>query len=108
MIVAVDDDEVPRLMKLFERGKENGVRDLRLIGTEELKQLEPHCQVVNLPAITTWGAWRKWRFNVLVVFPRARWPFTPRTLVSLTGGRWHGHMLRILKLLGDTSIPALK
>ena len=45
VIVAVDEEELPRLKQLYERGVENGVRDLRLIGAEELKQLEPHCRV---------------------------------------------------------------
>ena len=51
VIVAVKDEEIPRLHKLFERGQENGVKDLRLIGPEELKEIEPYCQVVLLACI---------------------------------------------------------
>jgi len=45
VIVATDDDELPRLQKLYERGQENGVIGLRLIGPEELSVLEPNCRV---------------------------------------------------------------
>ncbi len=45
MIVATDDDELPRLQRLYERGQENGVTGLRLIEPEELRVLEPNCRV---------------------------------------------------------------
>ena len=43
VVVAVSDDEVPRLHGLFDRGRENGLRDLRLLSAEELREIEPHC-----------------------------------------------------------------
>jgi L-2-hydroxyglutarate oxidase len=51
VIVAVSDDELPRLMKIFERGQANGVR-CGLIGPERLRELEPHAagvQAIHVP-----------------------------------------------------------
>ena len=45
--MAVEDEELPRLQQLYERGKENGVKDLRMIGAAELRELEPHCRVYS-------------------------------------------------------------
>ncbi|RMF09946.1 MAG: L-2-hydroxyglutarate oxidase [Candidatus Neomarinimicrobiota bacterium] len=42
VIVATAEAERPRLQALYERGTANGVPDLRLIGPEELRELEPH------------------------------------------------------------------
>ena len=42
VIVALDDSELPALAELQRRGAANGVRDLRLIGPGELRELEPH------------------------------------------------------------------
>jgi L-2-hydroxyglutarate oxidase len=43
LIVASSDDEIPRLQSLFERGQRNGVAGLRLLGAEQILELEPHC-----------------------------------------------------------------
>lgn len=40
--VATEPDEIPRLDDLLERGRQNGLRGLRLLGPEELKEIEPH------------------------------------------------------------------
>ena len=45
MIVAVNDSEVPKLKDLYERGLKNNVRDIKLIGPSELREIEPHCVV---------------------------------------------------------------
>ena len=42
VVVATSTEEVPRLKALFERGTENGLRDLRLLSPEELREIEPH------------------------------------------------------------------
>ncbi|XP_065883217.1 L-2-hydroxyglutarate dehydrogenase, mitochondrial-like [Dysidea avara] len=44
LIVAVTQAEVPRLLKLYERGVANGVKDLTLMDSEEMKRIEPHCR----------------------------------------------------------------
>lgn len=42
VVVATNEEEVGRLLTLFERGTANGVQGLELIGPERLKELEPH------------------------------------------------------------------
>lgn len=42
IVVATSEEEIPRLHTLFERGKQNGLRDLRLLNGEELREIEPH------------------------------------------------------------------
>jgi L-2-hydroxyglutarate oxidase len=42
LIVAVDESELARLADLEQRGKANGVPGLRMIGQEELREIEPH------------------------------------------------------------------
>jgi 2-hydroxyglutarate dehydrogenase len=44
LIVAVDDSEVERLNVLYQRGLDNGVRDLQLIDGERIPEIEPHCR----------------------------------------------------------------
>lgn len=46
VIVAVSEDEVPRMENIFERGQENGVK-CELIGPERLAELEPHASGVK-------------------------------------------------------------
>ena len=43
VIVATDEEELPRLQNLYERGLANGVRGLEMIGPERLREIEPHC-----------------------------------------------------------------
>lgn len=47
VIVALNEEELPRLHELHRRGLANGVRDLRLIGPEELREIEPHAEGVQ-------------------------------------------------------------
>ncbi len=42
VVVAATQDEVPRLEGLFQRGQENGLRGLRLLQREQLREIEPH------------------------------------------------------------------
>jgi L-2-hydroxyglutarate oxidase LhgO len=42
IIVATREDELPRLNELYMRGQNNGLRGLRMIGPEEIRELEPH------------------------------------------------------------------
>jgi L-2-hydroxyglutarate oxidase len=43
VIVATDEEELPRLQNLYERGLANGVPGLEMIGPERLREIEPHC-----------------------------------------------------------------
>src|SRR5512144_3211275 len=40
LVVATDQTEVPRLQALYERGTQNGLQGLRLLGPEGLKEIE--------------------------------------------------------------------
>lgn len=42
IVVATDEFEVPRLETLYERGTQNGLKNLRKLNKEELKEFEPH------------------------------------------------------------------
>jgi L-2-hydroxyglutarate oxidase len=42
VVVAVNEDQVPRLEELYRRGTANGVRGLRKISGEEIREHEPH------------------------------------------------------------------
>src|SRR5262252_5649997 len=42
LVVAADDSEVPRLRALLERGTANGLEGLKWLGTEEMREIEPH------------------------------------------------------------------
>jgi len=42
IVVATAPAEIPRLNALFERGRQNGLRDLRMLSPGELREIEPH------------------------------------------------------------------
>jgi L-2-hydroxyglutarate oxidase len=42
VVVATGQEELPRLDELHRRGVANGLRDLEIVGTERLKEIEPH------------------------------------------------------------------
>jgi (S)-2-hydroxyglutarate dehydrogenase len=42
LVVATDETEIGRLRTLLERGTQNGLRDLRWLSREELREIEPH------------------------------------------------------------------
>ncbi len=47
LVVATNDEEIPYLMKLMERGKENGLKGLKLLTEAEIKEYEPHVSGVK-------------------------------------------------------------
>ncbi len=47
VIIAVTEQELPRLHELYERGKANSVPGLELIGPERARELEPHVRAVR-------------------------------------------------------------
>jgi L-2-hydroxyglutarate oxidase len=64
VVVATTDAEVPLLRTLWQRGIDNGLRDLRWLSTEQLKEIEPHAAgkaaihvpeegIVDYPAVCT-------------------------------------------------------
>jgi len=42
VVVATGEEEIPRLKALYERGQQNGLRDLRMLSGDELREFEPH------------------------------------------------------------------
>jgi L-2-hydroxyglutarate oxidase LhgO len=42
LVVAVDEVELPRLAELKARGEANGLRDLEEVGSERIREIEPH------------------------------------------------------------------
>ncbi len=43
VIVATEEEELPRLEKIYNRGQENQIEGLKRIDSSQLKELEPHC-----------------------------------------------------------------
>ena len=55
LIVATDQEEFPRLEELRRRGEANGLTGLRLIGTDELQQIEPHASGLHALVVPSTG-----------------------------------------------------
>lgn len=45
LIVAVEQEEIPRLKALYERGQKNNVRDLSIVDAKAIREREPYCRV---------------------------------------------------------------
>lgn len=55
VIVATREDELPRLEELRQRGESNGLTGLRLIGPEELREIEPHAAGLRALVVPSTG-----------------------------------------------------
>lgn len=60
LIVASNRGEVPRLFNLYDRGLKNGVRDMKLLDSLEMKEIEPYCKGIKAiwsphTGIVDWG-----------------------------------------------------
>ncbi|MFB3829789.1 MAG: L-2-hydroxyglutarate oxidase [Bryobacteraceae bacterium] len=42
LVVAADESELPRMHALYERGIQNGLQGIRVLGREEMREIEPH------------------------------------------------------------------
>src|SRR5271155_3570887 len=52
IIVATQEDEIPRLKDLYVRGQNNGLEGLRMLNSEEIREIEPHAtgiQGIHVP-----------------------------------------------------------
>lgn len=47
VIVATDPSELPHMNKVFQNGQANGVEDLRMITSQEIKDIEPYCEGIG-------------------------------------------------------------
>jgi L-2-hydroxyglutarate oxidase len=55
VVVATEAGELPRLEELRRRGEANGLMGLRLIGPEELREIEPHAAGIKALAVPSTG-----------------------------------------------------
>ena len=55
LVVATSPEEVPRLEQLHQRGMANGVLGLRMLGREQFREIEPHCDGINGLQVPTTG-----------------------------------------------------
>jgi L-2-hydroxyglutarate oxidase LhgO len=55
VIVATDESELPRLEELARRGQANGLTGLRMIGADELRELEPHANGLHALVVPSTG-----------------------------------------------------
>ena len=55
VIVATHADELPRLEELRQRGEANGLAGLRMIGPEELREIEPHATGLRALVVPSTG-----------------------------------------------------
>jgi L-2-hydroxyglutarate oxidase len=55
VIVATREDELPRLEELRRRGEANGLTGLRMIGPEELREIEPHATGIKALVVPSTG-----------------------------------------------------
>src|SRR6201998_1628391 len=55
VIVATQEEEIPRLEQLRLRGEANGLTGLRLIGSEELREIEPHAAGLKALLVSSTG-----------------------------------------------------
>lgn len=55
VIVATREQELPRLEELRKRGEANGLSGLRLIGPEELREIEPHAKGIRALVVPSTG-----------------------------------------------------
>ncbi|KPI92799.1 L-2-hydroxyglutarate dehydrogenase, mitochondrial [Papilio xuthus] len=60
LIVATQRSEVPRLLDLYDRGVKNGVKDIKLLDSKEMRELEPNCRGLEAlwsphTGIVDWG-----------------------------------------------------
>ena len=47
LIVATNEDEIPALNNLYERGNENGIPDLQILNKDEISAIEPHVKGIK-------------------------------------------------------------
>lgn len=55
IIVATDAADIPRLQGIFERGKANGIEGIRMIGQDEINEMEPYAAGVRAISVPCAG-----------------------------------------------------
>lgn len=59
LIVAVEQEEIPRLKALYERGLKNNVRDLSIVDAKGIREREPYCRVRDSETLFLFGQKKK-------------------------------------------------
>ncbi len=52
VVVATEEEELPRLQKIYERGLQNGLSEIKIIDSKQIKEFEPYCegiQAIHVP-----------------------------------------------------------
>ncbi|CAJ0591046.1 unnamed protein product [Cylicocyclus nassatus] len=60
LIVAVDQEEIPRLEVLYERAKKNGCKNIEMVDGKRIQEIQPHCRGLKAlwsphTGIVDWG-----------------------------------------------------
>lgn len=55
IIVATDESELPLLDSIYQRGVQNGLKDLKYLSREEFKEIEPHCEGLRAVKVSQTG-----------------------------------------------------
>jgi (S)-2-hydroxyglutarate dehydrogenase len=94
VIVATEKGEIPRLEELYARGQRNGLRGLRMLHGEEIREIEPHAagiQGIHIPG------------TGIVDYAKVSEKYAE--LITAAGGQIHlSHEVTGLKRNGDSAI----
>jgi L-2-hydroxyglutarate oxidase len=71
LIVATEEGELPRLAAILERATENGVAGIRVVGSDEMREIEPHVRGIRGLHVPT-TAIIDWREFALAIADEAR------------------------------------
>lgn len=66
VIVAVTEEEIPRLKNLYIRACANKCKGIKMIGAEELKKIEPHCNVSHCTSST--ARCSDWIASLIIIY----------------------------------------
>lgn len=107
VVVALDPAEIPRLEELHRQGQANGVPDLRLIGPDELREIEPNA--AGIRALHVPGVWVVdfARVAAEMAAQATRLGVDLRTETRLLGTRIAPDRLTLLTTRGDLSCRLL-
>ena len=102
IVLATDPDELPRLQGLFERGQQNGLEGLRLLGPEELREIEPHAKGLQAIRVPQEGIADYPRVCEVLAELVQKQGGTVLTSAEVTGIRREGNEWRVLHAKGET------
>jgi L-2-hydroxyglutarate oxidase len=107
VVVATEPDELPRLQTLYERGQQNGLRDLRLLSREELREIEPHSAGIRAVRVPEEGIADYPRVCETLVGEIRKQGGQVLTSAEVTAIRRDGPGWRVIHKAGDTGCDSL-